>query len=414
MLEPYRVLEVAGFGTALCGQMLADLGADVIVIEPPAGDALRRRGPFYGDEPHPDRSLNWWAYNRNKRGVTLDLRTGDGAALFRQLAHDCDFVVEGLGPGGMASLGLSHGDLAATNPRLITVSTSPWGADGPKAHYGTVDITIAAASILSLTGDEDRAPLRIAVPQSHLHAGSEAAVAALIAHHGRERSGRGQQIDVSAQQAQLIATQSYHLAPGWQDAQTAATTRVAGGAKTAGITFKLMFPCQDGDVSCLFFFGSTLGPATARLLRIIAEAGDADRELAEKDWVDMGRKLLLGEEDPSVLRRGHEAVTRFFATRSKAEIFQLAQEKGLLIAPCNTVEDVVHSPQLAARDFWQEVEHPELGRSFLYPGPFARLSATPIAYRRRAPLLGEHNVEVYGGLGLSRDELSLLRGQGVI
>src|SRR5579883_762494 len=135
MLEHLRVLEVAGFGTAICGQILGDLGADVIVVEPPEGDELRRRPPFYQDVPHPDRSLPWWAYNRNKRGITLDLTSTDGQERFRHLAADADFVLEGFGPGdaagslSMESLGLGYERLAAENPKLIMVSTSPFGLD---------------------------------------------------------------------------------------------------------------------------------------------------------------------------------------------------------------------------------------------------------------------------------------------
>lgn len=205
-LDPYRVVEVAGFGTPMCGQMLADLGADVTIVEPPAGDDLRRCGPFYHDDPHPDRSLTFWAYSRNKRGVTLNLHTPGGQALCRRLARGADFIVEGLPPGEMDALGLGYNALAAENPRLIMVSTSPWGQDGPKAAYAAIDITIAAASVLCLTGDADRPPLRISVPQAHTHAGAEAAATALIAHYGRERTGRGQHLDVSAQTAYLMAT----------------------------------------------------------------------------------------------------------------------------------------------------------------------------------------------------------------
>src|SRR5205814_6385146 len=118
MLEPYRVLEVSGFGTAICGQILADLGADVVVVEPPDGAELRRRPPFYQDEPHPDRSLSWWAYNRNKRGITLGLEQEEGRSLFRRLAAQADFVIEGLPPGRMASRGLGYDDLAGLNPRV--------------------------------------------------------------------------------------------------------------------------------------------------------------------------------------------------------------------------------------------------------------------------------------------------------
>ncbi len=403
MLEHLRVLEVAGFGTAICGQILGDLGADVVVVEPPEGDELRRRPPFYQDVPHPDRSLPWWAYNRNKRGITLDLTSTDGQERFRHLAADADFVLEGFGPGdaagslSMESLGLGYERLAAENPKLIMVSTSPFGLDGPKAHWLASDIVIMASStVLSLYGDADRAPLRISVPQAHLHAGAEAAATALIAYQGRVKSGRGQRLDVSAQQAVTMATQCNILAAGWQDPRSY-LSRVAGGVAAGPMTLKLVFPCKDGYVSCTFFFGSAIGPATNRLMRIVHEAGFADESLAQKDYVNYANLLFSGQEPPSELLRAYDAVTAFFMTKTKLELFELAREQGLLLGPCSTIEDVVHSPQWRDRGYWVEVEHPELGRSFLYPGPFVKLSATPIQYRRRAPLLGEHNAEVLGG-----------------
>jgi len=414
MLKHLRVVEIAGFGTAMCGEILGDLGADVVVVEPPGGAALRRRPPFYEDTPDPNRSLPWWAYNRNKRGVTLDLAQPDGAALLRRLVAGADFVVEGLGPSGLEAHGLSYDAFAAENPRLIMVSTSPFGLDGPKAEYAATDLTIMAAStVLSLTGDEDRPPLRLSVPQAHLHAGAEAAATALIALQGRERSGRGQRLDVSAQQAVTIATQCNILAAGWED-ERSYLTRVAGGAKAGPITLKLVFPCKDGYVSCTFFFGTTIGVATNRLMQVVHEAGFADDSLAAKDYVPYATLIFSGQEPVSELFRAYAAVEAFFMTKTKAELFALGRERGLLLGPCNTIVDLVESPQWQERGYWVPVEHPELGRTILYPGPFVKLSATPIAYRRRAPLLGEHNAEVFGALGVTVAELALLRGQGVV
>ncbi len=414
MLEPYRVIEVAGFGTSICGQILADLGADVIVVEPPGGDSLRRRAPFYNDEPHPDRSLPWWAYNRNKRGVTLDLEQAEALALFRQLVEGADFLIEGLPPGKMNELGLGYEALSAENQRLIMVSTSPFGQDGPKAGYSDVDLVItAASSVLAATGDADRPPLHISVPQAPLHAGAEAAATAMIAHYGRERTGRGQYLDVSAQQALTMATQCYVLAAGWQD-ERSYLTRVAGGIKAGPIVVKLIFPCKDGYVSCTFLFGSAIGPFSRRLMQAVQEAGFADESLANKDFINYTTMLLTGAEPISELYRAYAAMEAFFLTQTKADLFELAQQRGLLIAPCSTVEDSVHSPQLQARDYWVSVEHPDLGRSFLYPGPFVKLSERPIEYRRPAPLLGEHNAEVFGSLGVSASELALLRAQATI
>ncbi len=213
MLSPYRVLDLSTERGVLCGQILGDLGADVIKIEPPGGSPARRLGPFYRDTPNPNGSVFWWAYNRNKRSITLDITSSDGQAILRRLVARAHFLIESDTPGTLAAYGLGYDDLAALNPALVYVSITPFGQDGPKAHYADSDLIIlAAGGPLVLTGDDDRPPVRVSVPQAYLHASAEAAVAALIAHHERQRSGRGQHVDVSAQQAVAQATQSGILA----------------------------------------------------------------------------------------------------------------------------------------------------------------------------------------------------------
>jgi len=175
---------------------------------------------------------------------------------------------------------------------------------------------------------------------------------------------------------------------------------------------KLEGAYDPGRVGILF--GSAIGPFSRRLMQVIQEAGFADESLANKDFINYTTLLLTGAEPITELYRAYAAMEAFFITQTKADLFELARQRGLLIAPCSTVEDSVRSPQLQARDYWVSVEHPELGRSFLYPGPFVKLGERPIEYRRRAPLLGEHNAEVFGSLGVSAPELALLRAQRTI
>ncbi|OGO50550.1 MAG: hypothetical protein A2148_02600 [Chloroflexi bacterium RBG_16_68_14] len=166
MLSPYRVLDLTNERGLLCGQILADLGADVIAVEPPGGNSARRLGPFADDTPGPERSLYWSAYGRNKRSVTLDLSTAPGRDLLLRLAEGAHFLIESEPPGRMAELGLSYQDLAKVNPALVYVSISAFGQDGPKAGYAESDLVVGAASgQLAVIGDEDRAPLRIGVPR---------------------------------------------------------------------------------------------------------------------------------------------------------------------------------------------------------------------------------------------------------
>ena len=177
LLAPYRVLDLTDGRGLLCGKMLADLGSDVVQVEPPGGSPARRIGPFYKGEPGAERSLFWWAYCANKRGITLDMGTADGAALFRRLAGQADFVIESADPGHMASLGLSYEALRELNPRLVMVSITAFGQDGPYADYLASDIVgMALGGFMHLTGDGDRPPLRISMPQFYQH-GSAAGAA---------------------------------------------------------------------------------------------------------------------------------------------------------------------------------------------------------------------------------------------
>lgn len=414
VLSPYRVLELASVRTPLCGQMLGDLGADVIVIEPPGSSQARRLGPFYEDRPDLNCSLWWWAFNRNKRAITLDIETADGRELLRRLVEHTDFLVEGFDPGYLEGLGLGYGPLAEISPRLVMTSITPFGQSGPKASYADSDIVLMAATgVLAMTGDEDRAPLRMSTAQAYLHAAAEGAVGALVAHYERERSGRGQHMDVSAQAAVMMATQSYALQGGWGGAPF---QRASGGLRLGPLHLRLLFPCADGHVSITLLSGSAIGPATARLMEWMCEEGFIDQATTrDKDWVAFGDRLLTGQEPVSELLRVTERVEVFCRAHTKRELYEEAQRRGVLLAPAATMEDVVESPQLEARGYWVEVEHPELSRSFTYPGPFVKLSETPLHTRRRPPLLGEHNEEIYcRELGLSRDEFAALCNASVI
>lgn len=413
MLSAYRVLDLTTERGLLCGQILGDLGADVIKIEPPGGSPARRLGPFYQDQPHPDRSLLWWAYNRNKRSITLDITTNEGKELLRRLVATAHFLLESDNPGVMAQLGLGYHELASINPELIYVSISAFGQDGPKANYADSDLVILAASgPLILYGDSDRAPLRLSVPQAYLHACLEGAIAALLANHERHRSGLGQYIDVSAQQAVALATQAYILAAPYGEAEI---QRMAGGVKIGPLNIRLLWPAKDGYVAITYLFGTAFGHFTKRLMDWIYEEGMCDEATHNMDWVRFGGELFAGGDALATFERLKLIVEDFTKTKTKAELLQGALQRTLLIAPVSTIDEVVNSPQLAARNYWQEMTHPELGQTFKYPGPFVKFSETPIVYRRRPPLVGEHNQEIFvGELGLTEQRVTELQRKGVI
>ena len=413
MLDPYRVLDLTTERGLLCGQILADLGADVIKIEPPGGSSARKLGPFYQDREDAENSLYWWAYNRNKRGVTLDITRSEGQDMLRRLAQGAKFLIESDNPGTLARYGLSYDELAADNPGLIYVSITPFGQDGPKASYADSDLIILASSgPLVITGDEDRPPVRLSVPQGYLHASAAAAPAALIALYESHRSNRGQHIDISAQQAAAHATQSTILSAPLNDAET---RRMAGGAKMGPLEIRLLWPAKDGHVSIAYLFGSAFAHFTKRLMDWIYEEGFCDEEVQQMDWVDMGGGLFGG--DPKTIEdyeRLKLIVEDFTKTKTKAELFQTALDRGLLVAPVTTIDEVVESEQLESRQYWTTVDHEEIGKAFAYPGPFAKFSEQPIAYKRRPPKIGEHNAEVYGELGLDAQALAELHSKGII
>ena len=202
MLSPFRVLDLSDERGLLCGHILAELGADVVLIEPPGGSPVRNAPPLLDGAPEGDASLLWASYARNRRSIEVDIDSPEGQAELRRLAASADILIESAHPGAMAARGLGYDDLAEVNPGLVYVSISPFGQDGPKADYVATDLTIAAASgTVHIAGYPDAAPVRVTAPQSWPHGASEAAGAALIALAERARSGRGQHVDVSAQQA---------------------------------------------------------------------------------------------------------------------------------------------------------------------------------------------------------------------
>jgi crotonobetainyl-CoA:carnitine CoA-transferase CaiB-like acyl-CoA transferase len=413
MLNGCRVLDLTTDRGLMCGQMLGDLGADVIKVEPPGGSPVRAMKPFFADQPGPERSVYWWAYNRNKRGITLNLENAAGRDLFRQLVKSADILLESDNPGRLAEMGLGYSDLSAINPALVYVSITPFGQDGPKASYADSDLIVMAASgVLILYGDEDRPPVRMSVPQAYLHACADAAGAALIAYYDRLNSGLGQHVDVAAQQSLGLAQQSTLLAATVGGDET---RRMAGGVKMGPIRVPLVWEAKDGLVTCVFLFGSALGVFTRKMMNFIYEKGFCDQATRDKDWIAYADMLLTGREPFEEYERVKGVVAAFLRSMTKAESFDLAREHGFLIAPLATTDDVLANPQFIAREYWQTIEDRELGLKLTYPGPFARLSATPIAYKRRPPRVGEHNREVYlGDLGLSDREVSDLIDQGVI
>ncbi len=377
----YRVLDLTDERGQLCGKLLADLGADVVLVEPPGGSTSRTVGPFAGDEMGPDRSLYHWAFNRGKRSIMVDLQAQAGRDRLLALVAEADLLVESFDPGVLEELGLGHEVLAGVNPALVHVAITAFGSDGPKANWPATDLTLAAASGYScLTGDSDRAPLRVSVPQVFHHAAADAAGAALVALYERDHhSGLGQFVDISAQQSHSVCSQSFLLChPG----NSGAASREAGGIRLAGLDAKvqLLWPCQDGQVSVTFLFGVSMGPFTANLMKWIHEEGFCDEATRDKDWIDYGTMLYDGREPIAEYERVKLIVRDFLATKTKAELFHATFTRRLLIAPVVTMAELVRSEHFAARQFWQDVDAGPCIPSGMVrtAGAFAKFSAAPL------------------------------------
>jgi len=413
LLGPYRVLDLTTERGFLAGKLMGDMGADVIKVEPPGGDSARRLGPFYHDEPHPEKSLYWMAFNLNKRGITLDLETADGRELFLRLVKTADFVIESFEPGYMDRIGLGYNVLSAINPALVMTAITPFGQSGPYKDFKTGDlVNMGMGGFLFVTGDEDRPPLNISFPVSYCHAGAEAAASSAIAHYHRDLTGEGQFIDVSIQECiigtLLAVTTTWDL----NETNSGRGGPIRVNPQT-GVRTQSVWPCKDGYVTWTLMGGR---PSRNNSLRAMA-AWMHEEDMAS-DWFrgirweeQMAPATLTQELYDGVAQE----MGRFLMTKTTGELYERAVADLLLLAPVSTAKQQLESPQLLDRQAFVEVNHPELGGKLMYPGGFAKMSAWSPRISRKPPRIGEHNVEVFcEEMGLSRQELATLREAGAV
>ena len=411
LLAPYRVLDLTDERGLLAGKILADLGADVVQIEPPGGNPARNIGPFYGDDPQPEKSLFWWAYAANKRSITLDLEQKDGQALLKKMVAEADFLIESFAPGYLDTLGLGYDVLAEINPKLVMVSITPFGQDGPYSNYQATDIVgMALGGFMYLTGDDDRAPIRISFPHFYLHGGAAGATAAMLAHTYRITSGQGQYVDVSCQQA--VAKTLAHAPQIW-DIEGAILKRMGVYRQTSGENrVRINWPCKDGYVNYMVQGGS-VAYSTRALLEWMKEDSFDTADLDAIDWEKMG----YGAITPELMSQLGEPLGDFFKGHTRAELVQGSLDRRILLFPVATPSALQDHPQLEARGYFKELEHPELGATVQYPGAFVKSGdGEDIAgIYRRPPLIGEHNTVIFQGeLGITGSELESLKRSGVI
>ncbi len=400
MLSPYTVLDLTDDRGELTGMILGDLGADVIKVEPPQGSPSRRMPPFLQNAPEPERSLHHFAFNRNKRGITLNLTTEAGRDALLGLSRQADFLIESARSGEMAAKGLGFDSLRQVNPRLVYVAITAFGQDGPHADFVASDLTLAAmGGPMSLQGSPDGPPVRITVPQVWLHAGAEAAVGALTAHARMIQTGEAQFVDVSAQTAMVWTMMHGMAAYGIQGADF---NRGGSELQLGVIKIPVVYPCADGYVVLL-----PSGATMSKMIHWWVAEGVVPPEWVDgEDWPIYERNLLQQQPLTYSLDEVVDAMRRYTIKHNKRELLELGLREGVTIAPVNTVEDLVRFQHLEERGYWLTAPLPD-GSQSLVPGPFVRMSETPLSVRRWAPTLGQHNQEVLGEiLGLSDDEIT--------
>ena len=394
ILKGIRAIELGGHVSApFCAKLLADYGADVVKIEPPgAGDEARRMGPFVGGDPHPDQSIPFLYLNTNKRGITLNPASAAGAALLSQLLDTADILVENYPPDSRPAPELEPAQLTRQYPALIVASITPFGQTGPYRNFAATDIVAAAMSgLMYHSGDSDREPLRNVLNQSFYVAGVNAAVATTAALFQRLFTGQGQSIDIATVEclaSHLVQAVPYYSYMG----------AIKGRRPVRGSGFEELMPARDGYV-IPSVQGSQPWATVADLIGVA--------ELQDERFASGAGRIEFGEEI-------HELLLQGLAQWDRKPLFQASGERRLVFGMAQDAGDLYQCPHLREREFFRTVSHPVAGVAD-YPGMGPKLSGLNYEVRRPAPLLGQHNSEIYGDeLGHSPAQLAQLRALGAI
>ena len=375
-LEGLRVVELGDFiSAAYATKLLADLGAEVVKVEPPEGDSIRLHGPFRDDRPDPETGALHLFLNANKRGITADLDRPEDRDLVREVIARSDIVLHNLAPARLKTLALTHEDLTAVRPDLVMVSITPFGYDTPHRDWrGSALTTMAASGLVIRIGDPGREPLSLPYAAADFQGGVHGAVTALAALRARRLTGEGQHAWISIAEIISPVMGGAGLATYVYGGQI----RPRSGFHNPGVYPWQVVPVQDG-----FFEVITL--VDDHWQRFVGLMGNPE-------WADDERledRLVASQWAEELNAHWHP----WLAERSKAELARTFAEHRLPFQPIHTIDEVVASEHLEARGFWIETEHPDAGRYRTLGAPY-KLSATPWRLERPAPRLGEHNDEV--------------------
>jgi benzylsuccinate CoA-transferase BbsE subunit len=429
-LGDIRILDLTGPMGGYCTKLLADLGADIILVEPPEGHPARRMGPYFHDEVHPDKSLYFFHFNTNKRSVTLNLDTIDGQNILKKMIKASDMLVETFKPGYLDSIGLDYAELKNINPRLILISISGFGQTGPYKDFNTSDlIGLAMSGVLHSIGFPDDPPTSLACSQAYHMVSTYGAIGALMALYNRDVTGEGQHVDVPMQGA-VLRMSEFGAHQYWMTK----TVRDRSGVEFyRGV--RDFFPCKDGAVFC-----SALGGSGAPTMLDWMESDGMINDLRDEKYRDAIHMIATGGapmgkgsqqktkfdgsnivgniervDIKTALRHIEETWAAFLMAHTREELLVGAQTRGVRLMTVNEASDIVNNPSLQFRNWFVDVEHPELGTSVKYPGAPYGLNETPWRISRRPPLLGEHNREIYEKeIGLTGKQLAVLKAASVI
>ena len=395
-LDGISVLDLGEYVSGpYCAKMLAAFGAEVIKVEKPGkGDVARRMGPFPGDEPHPERSGAFLYLNTGKKSITLNLESATGLQIFKELVGTTDVLVENFQPGVMASLGLDYTTLESINPRLVMTSITGFGQSGPYRDYKMSSIVgYAMSGHQYINGEPDREPLQGPGPQPEYQGGLHGFFGTMAALYSREDTDQGQCVDVSIMEC-LTGFHQFTIIRYTYGGEIKSRT----GNRYESSYPITIYPCKDGHVAL-----SASSPQQQELLYALVgmpELGEDPRFISPLD-------RIANAEAYDAL------VMPWFQERTKEEIFHTCSQWRVPCAPVTHPGELLSDPHFREREFFVEVDHPEAGK-LPYPGAPFRMSETPWQ-TSRAPLLGEHNEEIYcQRLGYSREDLVKLRERGCI
>lgn len=372
--------EMGGYSTKL----FADLGAEVVKVEPPQGDSTRQKGPFYQNIKSNETSLYYFYLNTNKKSIALDIETEEGQALVKELVKDYDIIVENFAPGYLASLGLDYETLKAINPKLIMTAITPFGQTGPYKDYVANDLVgVAMGGLMYLGGYPDTSPLRPYGNQGYFATSLFAAVGTLLALMYRDQNGIGQYIDVSMQESVAMALEN---AIQFYDLENVVRARTGAEDRQAGWG---LYPCADGLVYIMTAGLSNAG-GWQNLVNWMIESGvEGAESLNDPKWQDHEWRATTEARETFM-----NLFTKFAAASTKLYLYEEGQKRKVPICPVNELPDVLTNPQLIARDFFKQLKHEDIEKPVIYSGPPYLFTEMEWSLRTPAPKYGQHTEEI--------------------